>query len=84
MARSDKLDPEIYEKIEQEYKESAFWLPFDALEIKETFNKEELKELRNFRKELKEASSSNVKKVNAVVNYSKIVLKLLKLGKIVV
>jgi hypothetical protein len=84
MPFSNDLDPEIIQDVKEEYKKAAFWLPFSALEIQKVFKEDELEQLSNFLKEVKEARTSNLKKANAVEKYSKVALKLLKLGKMVV
>lgn len=83
MPFSDDLDPDIIKDVKEEYKKAAFWLPFNALEIKKVFNEDELEELSGFLKEVKEAGASNLKKAKAVEKYGKVGFKLLKLGKII-
>lgn len=84
MPFSDDIDEGIINEIKEEYKKAAFWLPFSALEIKSVFSDNELEELSAFIKEVKDAREDNEKKAKAIETYSKISLKLLKLGKIIV
>lgn len=83
MPFSTDLDPTIIAGINEEYQKAASWLPFSAVEIKKIFNEQELEQLSGFLKEVKEAGASNNKKAQSIEKYSKVVLKLLKMAKVI-
>lgn len=84
MSFTKELDPKIVQEVSEEYQKAAFWLPFGAIEIKNTFDKSQLEELSSFLTEVKAAGASNKKKAEAIEKYSGIALKLLKMARVVV
>ncbi len=84
MSRTGDIDSDLVNKVAEEYKKAAFWLPFSALEIKEVFSEAEMKQLEEFRKEMKTAAANNKMRADAIKKFSAIVSKLLKLAKIAV
>lgn len=84
MSFGDRVDPEIVKGVTEDYKKAASWLPFSALEIKQVFSEEELKELEAFADEMKKATSENDRKArlqNNIARFGGVVVKLLKLGR---
>ncbi|MCK8600105.1 hypothetical protein [Desulfoferrobacter suflitae] len=77
----------IIDQITEEYKEAAFWLPFDALTIKEIFSLEELERLKILIDDMESATNENeqrAKLVEKIDIYGDVVVKALKLAKIIV
>ena len=84
-SRKKKLQ-NIINEISNEYKEASYWLPFDALEIKEVFTEEELNLLKEFIDEMDTATNENERKaklINNINKYGDILIKGLKLAKII-
>ena len=84
-SRKKKLQ-NIISEISNEYKEASYWLPFDALEIKEVFTEEELNLLKEFIDEMDTATNENERKaklINNINKYGDILIKGLKLAKII-
>jgi predicted KAP-like P-loop ATPase len=76
---------DIVASLSAEYREAAFWLPFDALEIKRAFSEEELSVVARFVDEMEEASSDNERQAKLaaqITEYGGVVVKLLKMAKV--
>jgi len=83
--RSERLKP-IIESIEQEYREAATWLPFQATAIKAVFSKDELDSLAAFLTEMEQATDDNKRRAKLIekgVAYAGPAVKLLKLAKVI-
>ena len=76
----------IINEVAEEYKQASYWLPFDALEIKDVFEKEELELFKEFIDDIQESTNENERKAKLVSNidkYSSVIIKALELSKIV-
>ncbi|WP_299834044.1 hypothetical protein [uncultured Tenacibaculum sp.] len=76
----------IINEVSNEYKEASYWLPFDALEIKDIFTQEELTLFKEFIDEIQQSTNENERKAKLVNNISKyggVIIKALELSKIV-
>ena len=82
MSFFDDLDPDLIAEISTEYKKAAYWLPFQAVEIKSVFDEDELNKLATFVKDMKDATDDNDRTAK-IARHAVTVLKLLKLGKII-
>jgi len=75
----------IINQLNEEYKEAAFWLPFEALQIKDVFSQEELAKLGEFIDEMDEATDDNdrvARLVEKAADYGSVIVKVLKLAKV--
>ncbi|WP_430409280.1 hypothetical protein [Kordia sp.] len=76
----------IINEVAEEYKQASYWLPFDALEIKDVFQAEELELFKQFINEIQESTNENERKtklINNINQYSGVILKALELSKII-
>ena len=77
----------IIDEVGEEYREAAFWLPFQAAEIKEVFSASELDAVEEFITDMEESTDDNkraAKLINRGTKYAKTAVKLLKLAKVLV
>lgn len=87
MSLTSRINDEIVSSVTKEYEVAATWLPFTALAIKEVFSTEELEALKVFIADMKNATDENERKaklINNVSKYAGTIVKLLKMGKIVI
>lgn len=82
---SDRIEKHqnIVNKLEEEYKEASFWLPFSAVQIKEVFSKDELADIAQLIDEMENAKDDNLRIVRLkekIDQYSGVVVKLLKMS----
>ncbi|WP_145990451.1 hypothetical protein [Psychroflexus sp. MES1-P1E] len=76
----------IINEVAEDYKKASYWLPFDALEIKDVFEEEELELFKEFIDDIQESTNENERKaklVNNINKYSGVIIKALELSKIV-
>ena len=76
----------IVDQLDEEYKEAAFWLPFEALRIKEVFSKQELEIVSELVDEMESATDDNERAARIaqkIDKYSSALVKLLKLSKVI-
>ena len=84
-SRKKKLE-RIINEVSEEYKEASYWLPFDALEIKEVFSSDELEVFKEFIDDIQDSADKNertAKPINNINKYGEVVIKALELSKIV-
>jgi hypothetical protein len=83
----DLIDDDIVNSVTKEYEDTSTWLPYSALEIKEVFDTDQLKELDVFIADMKNATDENARKaklINNVSKYAGTVVKLLKIAKVAI
>ena len=76
----------IIDQLDEEYREAAFWLPFEALRIKEVFSKQELGIVFELVDEMESTTDDNERAARIaqkIDKYSSALVKLLKLSKVV-
>ena len=85
MGFDDDVQRGIVERVKEDYKKAAFWLPFSALEIEKVFEETELEELSEFISDMQSATGDNeriVKISEKAQKYGTVIVKLLKMAKI--
>ena len=83
-SRRKKMES-IIEEISQEYKKASYWLPFDAVQIKDVFSEKDLNTLQEFIDDIENCTNENERKaklINKIEKYSVVVIKGLELAKI--
>ena len=73
----------LVDKLDEEYKEASFWLPFNAVQIKKIFSKEELDGIAQLIDEMESATDDNMRIVRLkkkIDDYSGVIVKLLKMS----
>ena len=76
----------IVDQLDEEYKEAAFWLPFEALQIKEVFSKQELEIVSELVDEMYSATDDSERAATIaekIDKYSSALVKLLKISKVI-